>query len=111
MQPDQQHLAGTYQHFSDVEIAALHSQVGSLTDEARSALDAEIRRRGLEPEHLSKLAAAERRHEDNFDRLAKFHRKRVANYLLFRNDPKGTLVVIAVGVLLALIALLFDRRH
>ena len=111
MQPTEQNLSGTYRRFSDDDIATLYAQLGSLTDDARAALEAEIKRRGLRPEQLSQLDAAERRHETNFDRLQKLHRKRVVTYLLFRNDPKGTMVVIGIGVVLLLIAWLLDGRH
>jgi hypothetical protein len=107
-----QDFAETYCRFSDDEIATLHAQIGSLTDDARVALETEIRRRGLKQEQLSKLDAAERRHEAHCDRLEKIHRRRVASYILFRNDPKGTIMAFLAIVLgLSVLALIDYLRH
>jgi hypothetical protein len=111
MQKDPQELAATYRNLSDAEIADLYVQIDTLTDAARSALEAEIQRRGLSSAHMSKMHAAELRHEALFDGLQKQRRKNLAWYFLTRNDPKGMIVVIIAGLVFILILVLVARRH
>ena len=110
MQPDQQGLTKTYSGLPDVEIASLYAQIDTLSDVARTVLSAEIERRHLSSEQLSRLFSSQLRQEANFDRREKIRRKGVASYLLFRNDPKGTLAAFIVILLLGLLALIAGRH-
>jgi len=96
-------FAETYRNYSDMEIALLHAQIGSLTDVARTALMVEIHRRNISSAQLSKLYSAELRHEAKFDRRQKMHRKKVLTYLL-RGDPKWTIITILALFGVALVA-------
>ncbi len=104
MQQDEQELSRTYQSLPDGEIASLHAEIATLSEVAQRALRAEIERRRLSGEALSKLCAARLRQEANFDRRERIRRRGVASYLLFHNDPKGALVVAAVVLMLALLS-------
>jgi len=80
-----QKLLESYRTFSDTEIATLHAQTGSLTEDGRIALASEIKRRGLGNAQLSKLHASELRREVKFDQQQGEHRKWVASDLLQGN--------------------------
>jgi hypothetical protein len=100
-------LPQTYRLLSDDDIADLHAQADQLTDEARRALAAEIERRGLSGQRLQKLHRVELRGEAKFDRREKWRRKSLASWLLFRGDPKGTLLTFLAFVVLILLSELF----
>jgi hypothetical protein len=91
-----------------MEIASLFAHIDSLTDLARAALGAEIRRRGISSAHLLKLREAELRGEAKFDRRQKEHVKSVASSLLrvdlLRADPKWTIAIILSLLGVALVA-------
>jgi len=110
MRLDQQEFSHTYRNLPDEEIAALNAQVESLTEPARMALDAEIDRRGFSRAHLDKLRSSELHGEAKFDRREKWRRKSTLSYLLFRNDPKGTILTFIV-CLLAILIWEFVKRH
>jgi hypothetical protein len=110
MQLSKREFAESYRNSPDVEIAALHAQIDTLTDVARVALIEEIERRGLGEAALGKLHAAELRNEARFDRLEETRRKKTAMYLLARGDPKGTILVIAIFLVLVLLSVLFAHR-
>jgi len=111
MHDGQQDFAETYRTLPDEEIAALRADIDSLTDAARSALAAEMQRRGMNDAQLQKMHAAELRHEALFDRLQKQRRKTLAGYLLTRNDPKGWIFAVLGALVLILISELISRHH
>jgi hypothetical protein len=111
MLTDSQELAQTYRNIPDGEIAALHAQAAQLTEQARIALAAEIGRRGLSAQQLEKIHSSEVRGEANFDRREKWRRKSLVSYLLFRNDPKSTILMVIAFVLAILIAELVRKHH
>jgi len=80
-----QKLLESYRTFSDTEVATLHAQTDSLTEDGRIALASEIKRRGLGNAQLSKLHASELRREAKFDQQQGEHRKWVASDLLQGN--------------------------
>ena len=109
MDADLQELSKNYYSLQDVEIASLWAQLNTLTDVAQIALKGEIERRRLSNGQLSKLYSSRLREESKFDRRERTRRKWVVSYLLFRNDPKGTLIALIVGLVLALLAMLYRR--
>ena len=109
MQPNELELEETNRHLPDNEIASLFADEASLTDAARIALESEIKRRGISKEHLLKLHSSDLRDEANFDRREKVRRKGTLFYILFRGDPKGTLVAIIVFLLAVLALELISR--
>ena len=111
MQTSQDQLAKTYQACSDDDLASLFAQIGSLTEAAHRALMAEIERRGLKDADLARMQARETRSEQNFDRQERIRRKGVISYLLFRNDPKGTIAVLVIAVVVLLLSVLFARHR
>jgi hypothetical protein len=111
MQTDSRELAETYRSLSDAEIADLYVQIETFTEAARVALESEVQRRGLSSVQMSKMHAAELRHEALFDRLQTQRRKNLGWYFLTRNDPKGMIVVILVGLVFILISVFIARRH
>lgn len=62
-----QNLTETYRSYSDDEIARLHGELDSLTEEARYALLAEIGRRGLKEQEIAKIQDEEARHAAEYD--------------------------------------------
>lgn len=110
MHPTQQDFAGTYRGLSEQEIADLYADIGSLTGEARAALMAEIRQRGLKEAQLEKLHAVELRHEAQFDRLERYRRKKLA-WGSFPDNLKGWIVTILGALVLILILELIHHRH
>lgn len=110
MQIDQQGFAQSYRDLPDNEIALLYTQTDMLTEPARMALAAEIEQRGLNADQLQKLHSTELRREANFDRREKWRRKSTASFLLFRNDPKGTLLML-IGFLVLVLILEIVRKH
>ncbi|HEY2858238.1 MAG TPA: hypothetical protein VGJ21_07465 [Terracidiphilus sp.] len=111
MQIDTQELAATYGRCSDDELAALAAEMETLTDTARSALQAEIRNRGTTNGQLLKLHSKEVHREGRFDQLESVRRKRTLLYLLTKNDPKGTIAVVLAVLGLALFVLLRSLFH
>ena len=111
MKTTEQDFAQTYRTLSQQQVADLYSEIDTLTADARAALTAEVQKRGLHLDQLAKMHAAELRREGLFDRLQTQRRKKLAWYLITRNDPKGFLVGVLVVLVAILIAVLFDRRH
>jgi hypothetical protein len=111
MLTDSHELSQTYRNIPDEEIAALHAQVGQLTEQAQIALAAEIERRGLSAEQLEKIHSSEVHGEANFDRREKWRRKSLVSYLLFRNDPKSTILMVIAFLLAVLISELVRKHH
>jgi hypothetical protein len=109
MQTSQQELSEAYRTFSDAEIASLHAQVDSLTEDARVALTSEIERRGIDSAKLSKLYTMHLRQEAKFDRRQKDHRKKVVSYLL-GGDPYWTIAII-LALLAAAALFAFFESH
>ena len=110
MQTPQRDFAGTYRVLPDEDIADLFVEIASLTPEARSALLAEIQRRGLDDAQLEKVHAVELRHEAQFDRLEKHRPKKLA----WGNLPTSRrewIFAIVGGIGLILILELIDRHH
>ncbi len=103
MQPNELELEETYRHLPDNEIASLFADEASLIDTARTALESEIKRRGVSNEHLLKIHSSDLRDEADFDRREKVRRKGALFYILFRGDPKGTLVVVLVALGIAFV--------
>jgi hypothetical protein len=88
----------------------LFADIDSLTEEARSALINEIRRRRLSEPQLEKLHSTELRHEAQFDRLERFRRRK----MLVKDlglDPKGWIIGIIGASLLLLIEKLISNHH
>ena len=110
MQTSQQDLSQTYRNLSDREIASLHAEIDSLTNDARAALVSEIQRRGISGAHLSKLYASELRQEAKFDQRQREHRKSVASYIL-RGDPKWTIITIILLFAACAIFALISSHH
>ena len=113
MQPTQQDFAETYRALPDEDLAALSADIGSLTEEARSALLAEIQQRGLSEAQIQKLHADEHRHEAQFDRLEKFRRKKLAWGDLPTTRGQWIFAGVAVLALIvwSLISDLVSRHH
>jgi hypothetical protein len=110
MQTTQQDFAEAYRVLPDEEIAALYADFASLTGEARSALTNEIHQRGLDDPQLQKLHAAELRHENQFDRLEKYRRKKLAWGDLPTTAREWILAIVG-GIALILILELILRHH
>jgi hypothetical protein len=110
MQTSQQELSQTYRNFSDTDIASLHAQIDTLTDDARSVLASEIQRRGMSDAQLSKLYASELRHEAKLDRRQKEHRKSVLSFLLM-GDPYWTLAAIVALIVVTALLSLISSHH
>ena len=110
MQPTEQELGKSYQGLPDDEIASLYAQFDTLTEIARHALALEIQRRELSDAALRKMHAAVLRREAAFDRRDKVRRADLAAWILFRGDPKGTVVALLLIVVLLLI-FGFMARH
>ena len=100
-----------YRALPDEEIASLFADIDSLTEQARSALLAEIQQRGLAASQLQKLHSVELRHEAQFDRLERLRRKRMVLTRLGHHSLKGWIFVIVGAALLALIELLIFPNH
>jgi hypothetical protein len=111
MLTDSRELAQTYRNIPDEEIAALHAQADQLTEQARIALGAEIERRGLSAQQLEKAHSSELHGEANFDRREKWRRNSLVSYLLFRNDPRFTILMVIVFLLAVLISELVRNHH
>lgn len=111
MNPAEQDFAETYRSLPEEEIAGLYAEIGTLTDGARAALILEIQRRGLGSAHLSKVHSAELRHEALFDRLQTQRRKKLAWYLLTRNNPKGLIAALLAFLVMVLISELIGHHH
>lgn len=111
MHTAQQDFAQTYRGLADEDIAALYADTASLTEGARSALAAEMQRRGISDAQLQKLHAIEHRHEAQFDRLEKFRRKKLALRRLGLYDPMGWIFAILGALILILLSELISRHH
>jgi hypothetical protein len=111
MKPSQQDLAPTYRNLTDDDLASLSSDSASLTDGARSALAAEVQRRGLDDAQLIKLHSVELRHESQFDRLEKFRRRRLARRGLGLYDLSGWIFAVLGALVFILISELIRRHH
>jgi len=110
LQPDVRDFERLYRNSSDQEIAALFADKDSLTDVARDALLAEIRRRGISGTELSRLYTLEVRREAKFDRRQMEHREQVAR-TIFRGDPKQTLIWILVMLGIAVLIWMLKLIH
>lgn len=111
MRIDGQELADSYRHLSEQDIADLYAQIDTLTEPARLALASEVKQRGLSGAHLTKLHAAELRHGALFDRLQTQRRKKLAWYLLTRNNPKGLIAALLAFLVMVLISELIGHHH
>lgn len=112
----EQEFSETYRSLPEEDIAALYSEMETLTEEARGALLAEVGRRHMSREQLLKLHAVELRREGQFDRLQKLHRKRVLWWLLWRDTGiRGAswssvlVIVLVIGVALIVERVFFHR--
>jgi hypothetical protein len=76
--------AKTYRSFSDDEIAALDVEVETLTDDARAALEAEIRTRELSEEDLAMLRGKVSRFGKRFDKRERIERKQEVRRFIFQ---------------------------
>jgi hypothetical protein len=56
------------------------------------------------------MRARDNRWEENFDRRESLCRKGTVSYLLFRNDPKGTIAVFVILLGFMLVSILI-RHH
>ena len=99
-----------YRKLTDEDIAALYADSDSLTEEARSALLAEIRQRGMTEAHLQKLHSVELRHEAQFDRLESFRRKKLA-WGKLPTSPREWILAILIFIAMILISDLVSRHH
>lgn len=88
MKIDEQELAAVYRQSSDDDLAAMAADLDSLTDAARTALEAEIQRRGMSSGQLERLHAKELHREMRFDQMETVRRKRMLLHRLI-SDPKG----------------------
>ena len=111
MHIDGQEFAASYRHLSEAELADLYAQMDTLTESARVALASEIKQRGVSGGNLLKLHAAELRHEALFDRLQTQRRKKLAWYLLTRNNPKGLIAALLVFLVMVLFSELIGHHH
>ena len=103
MKPSQQELAAAYRDLSDDDLAALSADIVSLTDEARSALQAEIARRGISADRLGKMHSFELRREEIFDLRESRRRQNMATDGMSGRDwlwTAGALVVFFAVVLI-----------
>jgi hypothetical protein len=103
----EQESSATYRSLSDVELAKLRVQMDSLTDDARIALTAEIKRRGIGGAPLMKLYLMELHHEAQFDQRQKEPRKWVLGFFLLGRPKKVLYFLSHLLFALALMAL-FD---
>jgi hypothetical protein len=110
MQNSPEKFSETYRNCSDSEIATLHAQMNSLTENARAALASEIERRGMNSAQLPKLYASELRKETKFDERQKEHRRIVASFLL-RGDPKWTMILILALIAVVALCALISFHH
>jgi hypothetical protein len=102
--------AETYRILPDEEIASLLADQDSLTPDARSALLAEIRQRGLTETQLQKMHSVELRHEAQFDRLESFRRRKLA-WGRLPSTPREWMFAILAFIALILISELMSRPH
>ena len=104
-----QDFAQTYRAASDDEIARLHGQVDSLTNDARLALLSEIQRRGLSDLALSGLRDEQTEHAASVKTEWQESRKADASKTLTRIAIRVAAVV-AAGIIAAVIAVL-NSKH
>jgi hypothetical protein len=109
MHPTKEEFEESYRHLSEEDISGLYAQNDTLTDDARSALAEEMQWRGLSGAQLTKMHAADVRHEAQFDRLERFRRKKLAVGSL--NDLQGWGIAILVVVVYVLVRSLIAHRH
>src|ERR1039458_7872174 len=93
-------VAEAYRRASVDELAALHADGGSLTDEARDALHAEISRRGLSDEQIASTNDAPKREQEEQRQIQlEAKRKNYVPWLLIFGQIVSILVVAAVATL------------
>jgi hypothetical protein len=110
MPTSQQEFSEIYRKLPEEEIAALYSQVDTLTNAAQTALVLELQRRGLNGAQLEKIHATELRHESQFDRREKYRRKKMV-LGDFPTDLKGWIISILAALVLIWISELIHHRH
>jgi hypothetical protein len=111
MKPTQQDLAATYRSLSDKDLASLCADIGSLTEEARTTLQSEMKLRKIGSAQLEKMHTSELRREAHFDRGESIRRKRTAMWLFFRNDPRWTVGAVIAFLILVAISELIAHFH
>ncbi len=104
-----QDFARTYREYSDDHLATLQAQIGSLTDDARLALLAEIQRRGLSDKALAGLRSEQTEHTAGMKREWQETRRADASKTLKRIAIRVA-VIIAAGLIAALVAVLNSKR-
>ena|ERR1035441_311905 len=93
-------LAETYRRASADELVELHADCGSLTDEAREAIEAEIGRRGLSDEQIALTNDAQNReHEEQRQVQLDAKRKNSVPWPLLFGQIVSILVVAVVAML------------
>jgi predicted RNA-binding Zn ribbon-like protein len=99
-----QEFAQTYRAASDDEIARLHGQIDSLTEQAQDSLRLEITRRKLNGDDLARLRSQLAEHASRVNQEWKESRKVDASRMATRFAIRVA-VVIAAAILAAIIAL------
>ena len=110
MHTTQAEFSEAYRKLTDEDIAELYADIDSLTEEARSALLAEARQRGMNEAQLQKMHAVEVRREAQFDRLEKFRRKRMA-WGRLPTSPTEWIFLAIIAISMILISELISRHH
>lgn len=103
--PLMQDFTQTYRAASDDELARLHGQIDSLTEQARDSLWLEIARRGLSENDLARLREQLTEHAEIVNQEWKESRKADASRMGKRFAIRVA-VLIAVALLAALVALI-----
>jgi hypothetical protein len=103
-------FAEAYRKLAVEDIAALYADIDSLTEEARSALLAETRQRGLDEAQLQKVHAVELRREGQFDRLESLRRKKLA-WGKLPTSPREWIFAAITMIATILIFELISRHH
>jgi hypothetical protein len=98
-------FAQTYCGYSDDDLASLHGNIDTLTDEARLALLSEVQRRGLGDKVLSNLRDERTEHAARVKREWQESRSEDASRIAVRVAIRIGLVIAGV-VIVALIALI-----
>jgi hypothetical protein len=107
--PFMQDFAETYRAASDDEIARLHGQIDSLTEQARDCLRLEIARRGLSEGDLAQIRGQLTEYAESVKREWRETRKTDASQIGARFAIRVALVIV-IALIAALVALVHSTR-
>jgi hypothetical protein len=102
-----QDFSETYRAASDDELARLHGQIDSLTEQARDSLRLEIARRKLSGDDLSRLREQLAEHAESVNQEWKESRKADASRMGKRFAIRVALMI--AGAILAALIVVFAR--